>query len=106
MKKVKNQETHVLKAHFSAPNSRETAGKAYDAEAEPSERHLSTTLQRIQGAFDNLTHKSIEEKLIETICPGNIKTLFSNLHKDRKVIIPANDGLSSTPKLEDACKDL
>nr|GBO30144.1 hypothetical protein AVEN_71811-1 [Araneus ventricosus] len=48
----------------------------------------------IQGAFENLTHKSIEEKLTETNCPGNIKTLFSNLLKDRKVIITTNDGVS------------
>ncbi|GBN04114.1 hypothetical protein AVEN_232533-1 [Araneus ventricosus] len=30
----------------------------------------------IQGAVENLTHKSIDEKLTENKCPCNIKTLF------------------------------
>ncbi|GBM13975.1 hypothetical protein AVEN_69017-1 [Araneus ventricosus] len=30
----------------------------------------------IQRAFDNLTHKSIEENFTETNCLGNIKTCF------------------------------
>ncbi|GBM22558.1 hypothetical protein AVEN_183986-1 [Araneus ventricosus] len=48
----------------------------------------------IQGAFDNLTHKSIDEKLTENNCPCNINSMFSNLLKDKKVIIPTNDGVA------------
>ncbi|GBM67535.1 putative RNA-directed DNA polymerase from transposon X-element [Araneus ventricosus] len=55
----------------------------------------SVTLQDlvdIQVAFDNPPHKSIDEKQTENSFPCNIKILFSNLLKDRKVIIPFNYG--------------
>ncbi|GBL99450.1 hypothetical protein AVEN_68750-1 [Araneus ventricosus] len=53
--------------------------------------HTAIISVDIQGAFDNLPHKSIDEKLTEYNCPCNIETLFSNLLKNRKVTIPTND---------------
>ncbi|GBL94038.1 hypothetical protein AVEN_185014-1 [Araneus ventricosus] len=60
--------------------------------------HVAVVSIDIKGAFDNLKYSSIVKTLSNSQCPPKLQPLFTNLLKDRNVIIPNDEGVAQQPQ--------